>query len=311
MSLAVGVDLGGTNARAALIDTTDGKFVAENKLPVHDKRPAAVAELVERAVKSVDAENRRVGVGIGFAGMLRGWTGVVVNAPNFGWREVDFRTLLRARIGDRTELYNDLNAIAYGEAMYGGAKGVRDVLCVYVGTGVGSGIVTDGKLYIGSTHLAGELGHVKVVPGGRLCGCGQRGCLEAYASGKNIQARAQEELQSGTSVAVKLAHGVDQVHAGHLDEAARLGDVYADRLWAEVSGYLGVALGNAVTVLNPSRLVMGGGVWQGAPELRRRTLEEFHLHINRPSLEGFAVVDTTLGDSAGVLGAASLIASMM
>src|SRR5678815_868836 len=104
--------------------------------------------------------------------MLRGWTGVVVNSPNFGWREVDFRSLLRARVGERTELYNDLNAITFGEASYGGAKGVRDVFCVYVGTGVGSGIVADGKLYSGSNHVAGELGHIKVVPDGRLCGCG-------------------------------------------------------------------------------------------------------------------------------------------
>src|SRR5439155_10699494 len=118
------------------------------RAPVADREPAAVADLVARLVAQVDGAGRRHGVGIGFAGMLRGWTGVVVNAPNFGWREVDFRSLLRARVGARTELYNDLNAIAFGEAMYGGAKGVRDVLCVYVGTGVGSGIVADGKLYI-------------------------------------------------------------------------------------------------------------------------------------------------------------------
>jgi glucokinase len=312
MTLAVGVDLGGTNVRAALIDTSTGSFVGnEAKAPVTDKDPAKVAALVETTVKAVDPEARRHGVGIGFAGMLRGWSGVVVNSPNFGWREVDFRSLLRARVGERTELYNDLNAITFGEAMYGGAKGVRDVLCVYVGTGVGSGIVADGKLYTGSTHLAGEFGHVKMVPGGRLCGCGQRGCLEAYASGKNIQARVREELRGGGSMAIELAGGLDKVHAGHIDEAALKGDVYADRLWNEVAGLLGVALGNYVTVLNPSRLVMGGGVWQKTPELRRRATAEFFVHINRPSLEGFAICDTTLDDSAGVLGAAALIASTM
>src|SRR5205814_3571402 len=112
MAVAVGVDLGGTNVRAALIDTTAGSFLgAEAKAPVTDKRPEMVAELVGTVVDKVDPEKRRAGVGIGFAGMLRGWTGVVVNAPNFGWREVDFRALLRARVGQRTELYNDLNAI--------------------------------------------------------------------------------------------------------------------------------------------------------------------------------------------------------
>ena len=314
MTIAVGVDLGGTNVRAALIDTSTGQELgAEAKAPVADKSPDQVAALVDEVVRAADPEARRVGVGIGFAGMLRGWSGVVVNAPNFGWREVDFRSLLRARLGQRTELYNDLNAIAFGEARFGGAKGVRDVLCVYVGTGVGAGLVTDGKLYIGASHLAGEIGHVKVVPPWterpRLCGCGQHGCLEAYVSGRNLQARAREEI-GADSLAVSLAGGVEQVHGGHLDEAARRGDAYADRLWTEVAGYLGIALANAVTMLNPSRLVLGGGVWQGAPELRQRTLAVFETQVNLPSLEGFAIGDTTLGDSAGVLGAAALIASV-
>src|SRR5262249_4907732 len=162
------------------------------------------------------------------AGMLRGWSGVVVNAPNFGWREVDFRALLRGRLGERVELYNDLNAIAFGEATSGAARGARDVLCVFVGTVVGGGLVVEGKLSIGATHLAGEIGHSKVVPNGRQCGCGQRGCVEAYTSGRNLALRAREELSRGErSLAVQLAGAVDKVHAGHLDEAARAGDPYA------------------------------------------------------------------------------------
>src|SRR5262249_24039674 len=155
------------------------------------------ADLVQRLVAKVDPEAKRAGVGVGFAGMLRGWSGVVQNAPNFGWREVDFRALLRARIDPRVELYNDLNAIAFGEATCGAARGALDVLCVYVGTGIGAGLVVNGELSIGASHLAGEIGHTKVVPNGRLCGCGQRGCVEAYASGRNLANRAREELSSG------------------------------------------------------------------------------------------------------------------
>ncbi len=309
---AVGVDLGATNARAALVEVETGKILVETKQPWTDHAPETVAAIVGAVVSAVDPKGERTGVGVGFAGMLRGWSGVVVNAPNFGWREVDFRSMLRAHVGERCELYNDLNAIAYGEAMYGGARGVKDVLCVYVGTGVGSGIVVDGKLYSGATHLAGEIGHTKVVPGGRLCGCGMRGCLEAYASGRHIQKRAQEELRAGErSLAVELAGGIDQVHAGFLDEAARRGDFYAGRLWEEVSTLLGMALANAVTLINPSRLVMGGGVWQGAPELRRRSVARLFELVNQPSREGFEVVDTALGDAAGMLGAAALIANFV
>jgi glucokinase len=319
VKLAVGVDLGGTNARAALVDVERGAVVGEEaRHPIVDRGPAAVAALLEELVRAVDPRGQRAGVGVGIAAMLRGFSGVVVNSPNLGWREVDFRALLRERVGARAELYNDLNAIAFGEATWGGARGVRDVLFCFVGTGVGAGLVTGGELYSGATHLAGEMGHGKVVPpsapGARLCGCGQRGCLEAYASGRNLQARAREELglliaagQRAPSLALELAGSLELVHAGHLDEAARRGDAYADRLWSEVALHLGVALANAVTLLNPSRLVMGGGVWQGAPELKRRALAEFDAAVNAPSREGFSVVDSTLGDIAGVLGAAALI----
>jgi len=317
--VAVGVDLGGTNARGALVELATGRLLVEAREPVRGREPETVAALVESVVRRIDPEGRRAGVGIGFAGMLRGWSGVVANAPNFGWREVDFRRLLRARLGDRVELYNDLNAITFGEGRYGAARGAKNVLCVYVGTGVGAGIIADDELYIGGGHLAGEIGHTKVVPtGGRLCGCGQHGCIEAYASGRNIALRVREELGSieqqasgavrRTSAAVALAGDVDHLHAGHLDQAARDGDPYARALWDEISLLLGMTLANAVTLLNPERLVLGGGVWEGAPELRRRTTEAYQRLVNAPSGETVVLVDTVLGDTAGVLGAASLIA---
>ncbi len=315
MTLAVGVDLGGTHARAALVDVDKGAVVgAETKAKVLDKQPDRVAELVADVVSQVDPSRERVGVGIGFAGMLRGWTGVVSNAPNFGWREVPFRDILQTALerrsgrSEKIELYNDLNSIAYGEAMYGGARGERDVLCVYIGTGIGSGLIVDGKLYVGANHLAGEIGHTRVVQNGRQCGCGQRGCIEAYASGKNIQARAREELKTQKSRALEIAGGLDQVHAGHLDQAASEGDDYATALWDEISEKLGLVLAAAVTLLNPTRLVLGGGMWQGAPELRRRTSLIIQDAINRPAAENFAMVETALGDSAGFLGGAALIA---
>jgi glucokinase len=308
-TIAVGVDLGGTNLRAALVDVDEGRVLIEYKHPHDDRAATAIADALASLVGKVDPEKKRVGVGIGIAAMLRGWSGVVVNAPNLGWREVGFRKLVEQRLpGEVIELYNDLNAITLGEQRYGAAKGARDVLCVYIGTGIGSGIVANGKLYSGATHLAGEMGHAKVVlENGRRCGCGQRGCLEAYASGTNIAARAREELKSTDSLAVEIAGDREQVHAGHLDEAARRGDPYALRLWDEISRTIGLALGSHVTMLNPSRLVLGGGVLSGAPLLGQRVREHLHNAINAPSLEGFDVVDTSLGDNAGVLGAAAAI----
>ena len=304
---AVGVDLGGTNCRAALVDVAAGKVLGDVKEPVSTKDPEGVAGIVERVVKSVDGKGERVGVGIGFAGMLRGWTGVVVNAPNFGWKEVDFRSILRKKLGAKTELYNDLNAIAFGEARWGGAKGLGDVFFCFVGTGVGAGIVVEGKLYIGATHLAGEFGHIKVVPNGRQCGCGMHGCLEAYTSGRNLQGIAREELQKQKSMATELAGGLDKLHAGHLDEAAQKGDPYASQLMENAGKLLGYATANAVTTLNPSRLVFGGGVWEKCASLRAPTLKYFKEAVNPASAEGFEIVNASLGDHAGVLGSATLI----
>lgn len=312
--LAVGVDLGGTNLRAALVDLDDdGRILRDVKVPrPAEREPERVADRVLELVEQVDNEGRRSGVGVGFAGMLRGFTGVVVNAPNFGWREVDLRGMLRARLGRNVELYNDLNAIAYGEATYGAARGAKDVLCVFVGTGLGAGLVVDGRLYSGTSHLAGEIGHSKVRPGGRLCGCGARGCVEAYVSGVNIAKRVREELKDEPDhPAVKLAGGVDKLHGGHIDQVAQKGDAYANQLWDEITPLLGMLLANAVVLLNPSHLVLGGGVWEGAPEFRRRVLASFEELVNPPSAIGLSVVSSTLAQNAGVLGSAALIGAGM
>jgi glucokinase len=317
MSLAVGVDLGGTRLRAALVDPAAEAptILAEERLEVGtDRTPSQVADLIATAVDRVTrtTEQTIVGVGIGIAAMLRGATGVVANAPNFGWRDVDFRALVRARLGANVDIYNDLKAIAWGEFRLGSGKGAHNLLCVYVGTGIGGGIVTDDYLYYGAGNVAGEIGHTKVVlgPAARPCGCGQHGCIEAYAGGKNLQARVRSELAAGaSSSALGLAGGVlEKVHPGHVDEAARAGDPYALALWQEVAPLLGMALANACTLLNPDRLVLGGGTWEGSPLLRELALDTFFRVVNAPVCETLAVVDTALGGIAGMLGAASLIA---
>ena len=316
MTLAVGVDLGGTRLRAALVDTAAEapSLLAEERLEVGEERtPARVADLMATAVDRVtrNAPDSIAGVGVGIAAQLRGQTGVVANAPNFGWREVDFRSLCRARLGTNVDLYNDLKAITWGEARYGAGKGSDFMLCVYIGTGIGSGIVVDGRLDYGTGNLAGEIGHTKVVwgEGARLCGCGQHGCIEAYAGGKNLQTRVQDELRAGAkSKALELAGGdIKKVHPGHVDEAARAGDPYAVALWAEIAPLLGVSLANACTLLNPERLVLGGGTWEGTPELRRLTMEVFWNRINAAHKEWLTVLETSLGNIAGMLGSASLI----
>lgn len=308
---ALGVDLGGTNLRAAVVDAAGDRprLEGERKVPVGDHTPEAVADAVAAAVQ--DLGDADAPLGIGLAGMLRGDSGIVENAPNLGWRDVDFGALLRARLPGRTVvLINDVSAITWGEHRYGAGAGIGDLLCVFAGTGIGGGLVAGGRLVTGATGIAGEIGHTKVVTGptARLCGCGQRGCIEAYAGGKALAERARAELRGGDkSLAVELAGGdPETVHAGHLDEAAANGDAYAVALWDEIAPLFGLVLANAVTLLNPKRVIVGGGVLWGAEDLRRRVLEAYGSLVNAASGKVCDVVEAVLGDAAGILGAAAI-----
>lgn len=304
--LAIGVDLGGTNARSALVEVPTGKILNEASARLSSREPRDVVRLLFDLVRSVDPERAAQGIGIGIAAMLRDSTGFVLNAPNLGWRDVDFGALVSAELKAPVTVYNDLAAIAWGETRYGAARGASNVVCVFLGTGIGCGLIINGKLLTGSGHVAGEIGHTKVVLNGRPCGCGERGCLEAYVSGRHLQGRALQELKAEPFLSPNLAALGEDLSATMLDEAARHGDEYADVLWRESAGYLGMTLANLVTLLNPERLVLGGSVWLGARELRRRTLEATERLINPPARRGLLIVDSQLGDTAGMLGAAAL-----
>lgn len=317
----VAVDLGGTNLRAAMYDLS---AVVGDAVPVPVKEhreqlgddfdPARVATRIAGLVQTVSGQGSQSVVGVAVAGMLRGTTGIVANAPNLGWRDVPFRDLLAARLGRETLLVNDVNAIAYGEYAFGAGRGVRDVLCVFAGTGVGGGFVAAGQLVEGGSNAAGEIGHTKVslAPDAPPCACGSRGCVEAYAGGRTLMERIQRDLRAKIPDAARvgtLAGSIDAAHAGHLDQAAAQGDPYAIAILDEVTPLLGMVIANAVTLLNPSRLVLGGGMWTRSPEFARRVRSAYERCVGGPAGEACAVVATALGDDAGLLGAAALVAS--
>jgi glucokinase len=313
-SLAIGADLGGTNARAAVVDRDTGEIVALQRERLVDRSPGAVAQVIGRAVRgAAEAAGTRVRrVGVGVAGQCLGATGVVLNAPNLGWRDVGFGALVADAVGAPAQIVNDLSAAAWGERQFGAARGVDDAVLVFVGSGVGSGIILGGRLHDGARGVAGELGHVKVRParGGppRRCGCGELGCLEAYAGGHLIAARVREELAAGAESAVAQPVGgdLDQVTPTAVDHAFAAGDAYAVALWAEVADLLGTAIANAVTLLNPARVILGGGVLLGCPELARLVRETYAARVLRSAAVGVDLVPAALGDDAGVVGAALL-----
>jgi glucokinase len=317
-ALALGVDLGGTNARAAVVDRDSGEVVASHKEPHRERTPEAVTEVVAQAVaqsaKAAGAEPSAFGrVGVGVAGQCLGRTGVVLNAPNLGWRDVPFGELLSKRLGLAVRIANDLSAAAWGERRFGAARGVDDAVLVFVGSGVGSGLILGGHLHDGHRGVAGELGHIKVRPTRastplRRCGCGELSCLEAYTSGVNIAARVREELVAGARSAVVdlVAGDPSRVNATIVDEAYARGDGYARELWEEVGTLLGNAIANVVTLLNPARVILGGGVVLGCPHLERIARRVFDEQVSRSALVGLTLESAHLGDDAGVIGAALL-----
>ncbi len=293
MSLALGVDLGGTTARAAVVDRASGRVIAVEKSAWSDRSPEAVVRETAALVNHLaGAHGVPVApLGVGFAGMLRG--PVVVNAPNLGWRDVDFGTPLSRAVGRDVRLVNDLSAAAWGELCVGAARGARDTFTVFVGTGVGSAIITEGRLLHGAAQVAGEFGHLKVVAeGGRACGCGDEGCLEAYVGGARLQAWMQEEGLAGS--------------AADLEGLAASGDPTARRLYDFAAGQLALAVANQVTVLNPEVLVLGGGVLLRCPGMVARLRDVVHRRAGVAARAVVRVELATLGDDSGLVGAALL-----
>jgi len=313
--MRIGIDLGGSNLRAAIVDD-DAKLVEHRREKTGEPRdPQTIVErcaaVCEDLLRIAGAASATVGVGI--AAMLRGNQGVIANSPHLRWRDVPFGQLLAVRLGARFQLgvYNDVNAIVYGEAVAGAARGSRDVLGVYVGTGIGGGLIVNNALVEGTSNCAGEIGHAKVRwdEHAAPCACGNRGCVEAYVGGSYVQRRIRDELAAGaTSSVLALAGAADKAHPGHVDRAAAEGDPWALALWSELAPMLAVVLGNAIAVLNPERLVLGGGMLGRCPKLYEMVVNSLQIVGNAPSLEALTIVPAVLADDAGMVGAAHLAA---
>ncbi|HLM44219.1 MAG TPA: ROK family protein [Myxococcaceae bacterium] len=305
----LGIDLGGTFARAAVVDD-QGRIVAASKIPLAERSPVAVVEAIAHAAKAaVDAAATPVqGCGVGAAGQIHGDSGVLAVAPNLGWRNVPLGDMLKTRLGFSVRVVNDLSAAAWGELNAGAGRGAHDMYTVFVGSGVGSAIIANGKLVNGGGGVAGELGHIKVMPNGRRCGCGELGCLEAYVGGHNIIAQTRELLATGRSAVLMELTGGDpaRVTPVTLEHAAERGDPEAREIYERASLMLALAVANQVTVLNPARLILGGGVLAHCPGIRRRVLEGVQVFASNTSREGLLITDAELGDDSGLIGAALL-----
>jgi glucokinase len=303
-------DVGGTQLRAALIDK-EGKILASRKTSSGRMAPESLAEASADLGKSLEAE---VGVqadciGVAIAGMVSQPRQMVEVAPNLGWRRIPFRDLMQQACGMRpVRLVNDLAAAAAGEAHRGAGQGADPVLCVFVGTGVGSALVTGGSPFPGFRGVAGEMGHIKVRDAqGRACGCGARGCLEAYVGGRHLLEQVQAASDAGDAPEIKARLDAgDALSMSLVDSLAADETSFCARLLRQSAQLLGTALANSITLMNPRVVVLGGGVLSHSPRLRSSVEDVAIARANPPALQGCEIKDAALGDDAGLIGASFL-----
>jgi glucokinase len=303
------VDLGATNIRLALVEAR-GEVLTETRFPVGGKREprdvaARIAGGVGEVLRDGGADLRDIsGVGVGCAGQISADGRRVLFAPNLGWRDAPLADLLEEALKRPVTLENDVRAAALGEAALGAGQGIRDLVCIFVGTGVGSGILIGGKLLRGSRNLAGEVGHMKLDPSGPSCSCGGHGCLEVYAGGNHVSRRVREALERGAASTLSQAK---ELHVKAVEEAARNGDLLARRFWDEMVWALGLGVSNLVTLLNPQRVILGGGVIEATPVLVARVREAVSQWATMLSGAEVELVRASLGGRAGAIGASRLV----
>lgn len=316
MIYRAGFDVGGTNARVHLFDESLNAIGGRRKRIRDATGPGEVAQtlatLLADACEEFDVNIEDVGsIGLGIAGQLSADGRTVLNAPNLGWRDVDFVESLEEALEDHVEklpsikVINDLNAQVWGEHIEGAVEGVEDVLAVYVGTGVGGAILAGGSLVRGADNNAGEIGHSKVVVGGRPCGCGENGCVEAYAGGIHLERRVAEVANNNDDEALDGLRTDEENHLGVADELA-LEHPEILEIWEEATDYLAIVIANACTLLNPRALLIGGGVAENCTLFRSMLLQKTIPLILRVARENIEVHQPSLGDFAGMLGAADL-----
>jgi len=311
----VGIDLGGTNIAAGAMPVDGTREIAMRMIPtLAEGGAAAVVDRIAALVEDVITQTRHetgadrsdfLGVGIGSPGPLDRARGVVIVTPNLGWRDFPLRDEVSSRVNLPATLDNDANCATLGEFWCGAAKGGRNVVGLTIGTGIGGGLILDGKLYHGAADMAGEIGHTTIDSTGRRCKCGNYGCLEAYTSGPAIAERAREVLEGDEdSLLVQMVDGdVKKITAQTVFEASKRGDRVALEVVRDTAHFLGVGVSNLLNIFNPDTFVIAGGVTQAGDLLFDPLRAEVRRRAFKPAVDSCRIVPGALPLSAGVVGA--------
>jgi len=312
---AIGIDVGGTKIAAGIVNQ-DGTILHRHVSRTHAEQPppvviSAIEETFRELLSAADLTADDIeAVGVGFPGNINRQEGVVLACSNLpDWDNYSLRDELSNRLGVRVILDNDTNMGVMGEHRFGAGRGASNLCYLTISTGLGMGMILDNRLYRGHIGSAGEVGHVVIEPNGPLCGCGKRGCLMAYASGIAVSRMAYEKINAGAET--KLAELIPA--DGHrfptevVLEAAEAGDAVAEEILRTAARYLGLALSIAVQILNPERIVVGGGLTRIGPRLWDVAEATMREHTQPQLWDSVRVVPWELGDNLGVLGAAAIV----
>ncbi len=311
-----GIDIGGTNLRCGILG--EGGTV-KSRLSVSFPKSLNEAEkqvdFIVKNVKQFLSSNEKYGVksiGVGIAGQIDDSTGSVLFSPNLNWHEVPLKYILEKETGLGVYITNDLTAITYGEWKFGSGKSENNIICIFVGTGIGSGIIIDGSLYAGCSNAAGEIGHITVVSGGRKCTCGNSGCLEAYAGGLGIsniaKERAAADMKGFKNIIDAAGGDIGGISAETVADAYKAGDKKASEIIKETGVYLSDGVISAVNLLNPCAIILGGGVIDGISGLFDTVKNEVGKRALKASTSNLRILKSGLGEDAGIIGAAGLAA---
>jgi glucokinase len=318
VSWVIGVDLGGTNLRAAVVDIQAGRVLARQSVPTfaHQGHAAVISRMAaliqgvlqmsQPAPGQAGGQVQAVGIGVpGTPDLVQGIVRLLPNLPG-QWRDVPLGAEIESRLGLPVRLLNDVRAITLGEWAFGAGRRMNTVVCFAIGTGIGGGLIVNGRLHLGIDGTAGELGHTVVEPDGLPCSCGGRGCLELYTSGPAIAAMGAKAVLHGhtTQIDALVDHDLNRITVEVIVKAAQAGDPVAVQIFEQVGRYLGIAIGNMLHAVSPERVILAGGVAGAGALLLNPIWRTIRERVHLMPVDRVEIVSAQLGGDAGLVGSA-------
>lgn len=314
---AVGVDIGGTKIEIGNVDCR-GKISSCKKFKTNlcSSSEATIGQLVA-SIKQIQSEagTSPSAIGVGVPGQVEADTGIVRFAPNLGWFDVPLQDKLSDATGIRVAVINDVRAATYGEWLFGAGKEAQDIACIFIGTGIGGGIISGGKVLTGARNSAGEIGHITIAMDGPPCTCGNRGCFEAHASGWAIVKRTQDAIKvypkAGEGFLRAAQCQADEITSYHILAAAKAGNSFAQQVIDQTIDAIVAGSVSIVNAFNPSHLIIGGGLGLAVPKLLERLDKEVRERALESSTDDLEILLSPLDGNAGVIGAAAYAMNLL